>query len=127
MVLLTYCALLFMMYGMLPTPHPTASIRQGDLPSLLMAHRITQYPAILRTPRMVQGGGFGDQASRPNAWTVVFLVDGKWSEIKSARGPRREWGSLDRVEAWLRQQGFDSFWVRNELDPTGESASGPAD
>ncbi len=26
----------------------------------------------------------------------------------------------DRLEAWLREQGFPYFWVRNDIEPAGE-------
>jgi hypothetical protein len=104
---------------MLPAPAPTIAIRQPDIAALLAAYRITHYPVVVRVPRLVQGGGFGDQAKNPNTWTVYFLVDNQWAYIESARGLRREWGSLDRLEIWLREQGFSYFWVRNDLEPIG--------
>ena len=105
-------------YGaMLPAQEPNTSVRQNDLPELLATYRITHYPVGVRTERHVQGGGFGDQEKNPNTWTVYFLVDNSWVYVESARGLRREWGSLDRLETWLREQGFRYFWVRNDLDP----------
>ncbi|WP_372886583.1 hypothetical protein [Shimia sp.] len=104
---------------MLPPPVPSTAIRQPDIPQLLAGFRITHYPVIVRTPRLVKGGGFGDQLKNPNTWTVYFLVDGVWAYLESARGLRREWSSLDRLEVWLREQGFSYFWVRNDLDPVG--------
>lgn len=114
---------------MLPAPSPVISIRQPDLPVLLAAYRITHYPVIVRTKRLVQGGGFGDQDKNPLTWTVYFLIDGQWAQLESARGLRREWGSLDRLETWLRGQGFGYFWVRNDIDsigPTEAEALPPA-
>ena len=37
--------------------------------------------------------------------------------VESTRGAVREWGSLDRLERWLRGKGFRYFWLQNELDP----------
>ncbi|WP_093095172.1 hypothetical protein [Shimia aestuarii] len=108
---------------MLPAPSPTASIRQSDIQPLLAAYRITHYPVVVRAPRMVQGGGFGDQVSKPNTWTVYFLVDNVWVQLESARGLRREWSSLDRLETWLREQGFGFFWVRNDIEPVASAES----
>ena len=82
------------------------------------------YPVAFRAPREILGGGFADQDRHPHTWTVYFLIDGQWALVESARGHRREWGSLDRLEAWLRTFGFQYFWVRNELDPTGEIGEG---
>ncbi len=101
---------------MLPEPSPAVAIRQNDIATLLATHRISHYPVIARTERQVQGGGFGDQEKNPNTWTVYFLVDNQWAHVESARGHRREWGSLDRLEVWLRDQGFRYFWVRNDLE-----------
>ncbi|MCV2881576.1 hypothetical protein [Actibacterium sp. XHP0104] len=112
---------------MLPAPAPVAVIKQTDIPGLLASYRITHYPVIARVPRMTQGGGFGDQVRNPNTWTVYFLVDNVWAQLESARGLRREWSSLDRLESWLREQGFSYFWVRNDVDPIGEiEQGGPA-
>jgi hypothetical protein len=38
----------------------------------------------------------------------------------SARGAGREWNSLDRLERWLREQGFRAWTVRNDLEPVGQ-------
>jgi hypothetical protein len=38
----------------------------------------------------------------------------------SARGAGREWNSLDRLERWLREQGFRTWTVRNDLEPVGQ-------
>ncbi|ABG30517.1 hypothetical protein CEP88_14345 [Roseobacter denitrificans] len=105
---------------MLPSPLPTGTIRQSDIPILMAAHRITQYPTVVRVRRSVLGGGFGDQQSNPYTWTVYFLVDGHWVALQSARGMQREWGSLDKLEIWLRRNGFAFFWVRNDIDILGE-------
>jgi hypothetical protein len=104
---------------MLHAPVPAGTIRQVDIPALVGAFRITHYPAIVRVRRTVQGGGFGDQDRNPFTWTVFFLVDGVWMSLESARGMRREWSSLDKLEMWLRGQGFAFFWVRNDIDPIG--------
>ena len=98
-------------------PNPTLAIRQSDLPTLLAAGRLGDYPVAARTARELAAGGFADQARHPYAWTVHFLVDGAWAQVESARGHRREWTSLDRLEKWLRAQGFRWFWVRNDVEP----------
>ncbi len=100
------------------------SVRQCDLPALKAQYRISEYPIIRRIPRLTQGGGFGDHSKHPHAWSVLLLIDGQWVTVISARGHIREWTSLDRLERWLRTQGFQNFWLENKLDPTGESVSG---
>lgn len=110
---------------MLPSPIPSGTIRQLDIPGMIAAYRITQYPCIVRVRRTVQGGGFGDQDRNPFTWTVFFLVDGVWMSLESARGMRREWGSLDKLEVWLRGQGFAFFWVRNDIDAIGVANGEP--
>lgn len=104
---------------MLPPPIPAGTIRQTDIAALLETYRLTQYPVVMRVPRTTQGGGFGDQSRNPHTWTVYFMVDGLWMGMESARGLPREWGSLDRLECWLRSQGFNLFWVRNDIDGAG--------
>ena len=101
---------------MLQSPEPNGTIRQNDIPALIDTYRITQYPTVVRVRRTMQGGGFGDQSRNPYTWTVFFLVDDHWVSLESARGMRREWGSLDRLEVWLRSVGFAFFWVRNDID-----------
>ena len=105
---------------MTPEPLPTVSVRQADIPVLAQNYRISAYPVAVRALRQTLGGGFADQDRHPNTWTVYFLVDGQWAEVQSARGLRREWTSLDRLEKWLRSLGFRHFWVKNELDLLGE-------
>ncbi|HRX73685.1 MAG: hypothetical protein KDE06_09035 [Rhodobacteraceae bacterium] len=106
---------------MLPPPLPSGTIRQTDIAPLVASYRLTYQPVVARVRRTSQGGGFGDQARIPFTWTVYFMVDGVWVSLESARGLRREWGSLDKLEAWLRGQGFDVFWVRNDIDPVGQA------
>ena len=100
-------------------PVPILTIRQNDLTRLAAGGRIGDYPVAVRTARELTAGGFADQERFPNTWTAYFLVDGQWAMVESARGLRREWSSLDRLEKWLRSSGFRFFWVRNDLDPVG--------
>lgn len=100
------------------------SVRQSDLADLKAHYRIREYPIIRRIQRLTQGGGFGDHSKHPHAWSVLLLVDGQWACVISARGHVREWTSLDRLERWLRTQGFQSFWLENELDLIGEGVAG---
>lgn len=102
---------------MVSTSEPVRTIRQGDIGVMLAQGRISDYPVAMRSAREVLGGGFADTRRHPNTWTVLFLVDGGWAAVESARGLRREWASLDRLERWLRGQGFRLFWVRNDMDP----------
>ena len=106
-------------------PSPTFTIRQNDLPPLSSEGRIGDYPVAVRTAREVSGGGFADQEKHPNTWTVYFMVDGQWALVESARGLRREWSSLDRLEKWLRSFGFRYFWVRNDIEDAEDTGEGP--
>ena len=106
-------------------PVPTFTIRQSDIPVFSLAGRIGDYPVAVRTARELTAGGFADQDRFPNTWTVYFLVDGQWALVESARGLRREWSSLDKLEKWLRMLGFRFFWVRNDIDPIDATLDGP--
>jgi hypothetical protein len=111
---------------MQPKIVPTLTVTQAEIPGLLAAVRITAYPVIVRVPRQRQGGGFGDQTRHPFTWTVLLQIDGAWAQIESSRGAIREWGNLDRLERWLRANGFRYFWLQNELDPVEEEDMEPA-
>jgi hypothetical protein len=100
-----------------------ATVTQSDLPELYWSGRLANYAVVYRTARSQLGGGFGDQSKYPYTWAVVVYVDGKPARIISARGAVREWTSLDRLERWLREQGFRYWWVRNDLEPTGLAAA----
>ena len=95
----------------------TLAVTQAEIPELVASYRITAYPVIVRTERQHLGGGFGDQSRRPFTWSVLLQVDGQWARVESTRGAVREWGSLDRLELWLRSHGFRYFWLQIELDP----------
>ena len=99
---------------------PTPTVRQSDLPVLRQTYRLVGHPTVARVPRAQQGGGFGDQDRHPHAWAVFVMVDGLNLRVASARGHGREWTSLDRLERWLRAQGFRYWLVSNELDALGE-------
>ena len=94
----------------------TFAVTQTEIPGLVAGYRITAYPVIMRVERQQMGGGFGDQSAHPFTWTVLLQVDGQWARVESTRGAVREWGSLDRLERWLRSKGFRYFWLQNELD-----------
>ena len=44
------------------------------------------------------------------------------ARVFSARGAGREWNSLDRLERWLKENGFWYWWTRNDLEPLGPDA-----
>jgi hypothetical protein len=98
-------------------------VRQSDLALLRETYRLVGYPTIARVARTQQGGGFGDQGRHPFAWAVFVTVDGLSCRVLSARGHGREWTSLDRLERWLRAQGFRYWWVANDLDALNEGES----
>ena len=106
-------------------PPPSRTIRQNHILPFATDGRIQDYPVAVRSPREVIGGGFADPSKNPNTWTVYFQVDGEWAQVLSARGLRREWGSLDRLEGWLRSMSFRFFWVRNDIDTVEPVGDGP--
>lgn len=112
---------------MTEAPLPSETIRQNDLAGLAAEHRLGDYPVAVRSAREVVSGGFANQSAHPNTWTVYFLVDGQWALLESARGLRREWTSLDRLEKWLRSVGFRFFWVRNDIDEIEATGEEPAE
>ncbi len=98
------------------------AVTQADLAELRLAGRLGEYAVVYRVWRNQQGGGFGDQDNRPFAWGVLVYVDAMLARINSARGHGREWNSLDRLEPWLREQGFWYWWTRNDLESLGSTA-----
>ena len=98
----------------------TMTIPQADLPYLRAVGRLGEYAVVYRVWREQAGGGFGDQTKNPHTWGVLVYVDGQLARIYSARGAGREWSNLDRLEKWLRSQGFWYWWTRNDLEPLGE-------
>ena len=104
---------------------PSRTIRQNDIAAHAAAGLIGDYPVAVRTPRELVAGGFADQTRHPNTWTVYFLIEGEWAQVQSARGLRREWTSLDRLESWLRSMSFRFFWVRNDIEQIEPLSDGP--
>ncbi len=102
----------------------TTSVTQSDLAPLRAMGRLGEYAVVYRVNRSVQGGGFGNQSRHPRTWAVLVYVDGQAARVYSARGHGREWSSLDRLERWLRDQGFWYWWTRNDIEPLG-AATGP--
>lgn len=96
----------------------TATVTQADIPALRATGRLGHFAVVYRTYRRQAGGGFGQQDRHPLAWGVLVYVDGLLARVYSVRGAAREWTSLDRLERWLRQQGFRYWWTRNDLDAT---------
>jgi hypothetical protein len=104
---------------------PSRTIRQIDIAGFAANGQIGDYPVAVRTPRELSAGGFADQTRYPNTWTVYFLIEGEWAQVLSARGLRREWNSLDRLENWLRSMSFHFFWVRNDIEAAEPMEDGP--
>lgn len=101
-----------------------SAVTQADLAPLRAAGRLGEFAVVYRVERQQQGGGFGDQDRHPCAWGVLVYVDGQLARLYSARGAGREWSSLDRLERWLRDQGFWYWWTRNDLEPLGSGEPG---
>lgn len=97
------------------------TITQADLEYLRAVGRLGDFAVVYRVWREQAGGGFGDQEKNPQTWGVLVYVDGQLARIYSARGSGREWSNLDRLEKWLRAQGFWCWWTRNDLEPLGEA------
>ena len=95
------------------------TVAQADLAPLRAAGRLGEYAVVYRVNRNVQGGGFGDQSKHPLTWAVLVYVDSRAARIYSARGKGREWSDLDRLERWMREQGFWYWWTRNDVEPLG--------
>ena len=101
----------------------TTTVTQADIPFLREAGRLGEYAVVYRIARNQLGGGFGDQDKHPHAWGVLVYVDTLVARLNSARGTGREWNSLDRLERWLRENGFWYWWTRNDLELLGASRS----
>ena len=97
----------------------TTSVTQADLAALRAAGRLSNYAVVYRVHRFNMGGGFGNQEQHPHAWAVMVYLDGYAARLYSARGEPREWNDLDRLERWLREQGFGCWWTRNDLEQLG--------
>ena len=97
-------------------------IGQAELRARRRQFRVQGVPVVTRAERTTRGGGFGDPARQPYAWTVCVMVDGLWRRLESARGHPREWTSLDRAERWLLGQGFAEFAVENHCEIAGDGS-----
>ena len=105
----------------------STTVTQADIPFLREAGRLGEYAVVYRVARNQLGGGFGDQDKHPYAWGVLVYVDTLVARVYSARGAGREWNSLDRLERWLRENGFWYWWTRNDLEPLGGVVSDSED
>ncbi len=105
----------------------STTVTQADIPFLREAGRLGEYAVVYRVARNQLGGGFGDQDKHPSAWGVLVYVDTLVARVYSARGAGREWNSLDRLERWLRENGFWYWWTRNDLEPLGGVVSDSED
>lgn len=92
-------------------------VQQRELGELDREERTADPVLVQRVERELEGGGFGDPERHPHAWGVFVVVDGAPARLYSARNKPREWTSLDRLERWLREQGFRHWQVFNGLDP----------
>jgi len=103
------------------------TLTQAELAGYREEARLGEYAVVFRAHRSLQGGGYGDQEKRPYAWGVIVYVDGMVARLYSARGHPREWTSIERLEKWLRSQGFWYWWMRNDLEPLYEGEAGLSD
>lgn len=94
-------------------------VQQRELRELDREERLAGPVLVQRVERELEGGGFGDLERHPHAWGVFVVVDGAPARLYSARNQPREWTSLDRLERWLREQGFRRWQVFNGLDSVG--------
>jgi hypothetical protein len=97
------------------------SVTQADLAPLRLAGRLGEHVLVYRVVRQHQGGGYGDQDKHPMAWAVAVYLDSQLMRVYNARGSGREWNSVDRLSAWLRDQGFWCWWTRNDLEVVGSA------
>ena len=103
----------------------STTVTQADIPLLREAGRLGEYAVVYRVELNQLGGGFGDQDKHPYAWGVLLYVDTLVARVYSARGAGREWNSLERLERWLRGNGFWYWWTRNDLEPLGGVGAEP--
>ena len=101
------------------------SVTQADLAPLRQGGRLGETALIYRVERLHRGGGYGDQDKHPLAWAVAVYVDNQLCRVFNARGAGREWNSIDKLAAWLREQGFWYWWTRNDLEPIGAASTEP--
>ncbi len=101
----------------------TGSVTQADLAPLRDGARLGEFAVVYRVERMHQGGGYGDSGKHPLAWAVAVYVDSQLCRVYNARGAGREWNSIDKLGAWLREQGFWYWWTRNDLEPVGDAVA----
>jgi hypothetical protein len=101
----------------------TGSVTQADLAPLRDGARLGEFAVVYRVERMHQGGGYGDSGKHPLAWAVAVYVDNQLCRVYNARGAGREWNSIDKLGAWLREQGFWYWWTRNDLEPVGDAVA----
>ncbi|MDH3859598.1 MAG: hypothetical protein OEV07_16505, partial [Gammaproteobacteria bacterium] len=94
-----------------------------DLAPLRDGARLGEFAVVYRVERMHQGGGYGDSGKHPLAWAVAVYVDSQLCRVYNARGAGREWNSIDKLGAWLREQGFWYWWTRNDLEPIGNAVA----
>ncbi len=99
----------------------SGSVTQADLAPLRESARLGEFAVVYRIERLHQGGGYGDQGKHPLAWAVAVYVDSQLCRVFNARGAGREWNSIDRLNTWLRDQGFWYWWTRNDLEPVGSA------
>lgn len=99
----------------------TGSVTQADLAPLRDSARLGEFAVVYRVARMHQGGGYGDSDKHPLAWAVAVYVDNQLCRVYNARSAGREWNSIDKLGAWLREQGFWYWWTRNDLEPIGHA------
>lgn len=102
----------------------STTLTQAGIKPLRDAGRLGETAVVYRCHRTQAGGGFSDQARHPFAWGVLMYVDGALARIYSARGLKREWTDLARLEKWMREQGFWYWWTRNDLEPLGQGEPG---
>ncbi len=93
----------------------TIQLKSAEIPRLLEMWRIQGSVLVYRTERAHQSGGFGNPNKHPYVWAVAVMVDGQWTRIFNARGQGREWNNLDRLEKWLRDQGFSRWYLDNPI------------
>lgn len=105
----------------------STGVTQTELADLRAAGRLGEYAVVFRAERSLQGGGYGDQSRHPFAWGVIVYVDGAAARLYSARGHAREWTNIERLEKWLRAQGFWYWWMRNDLEPLYQGETADAD
>jgi hypothetical protein len=70
---------------------------------------------VRRVERTISGGGLARKDKNPWAWSIEIPIGDGLYGLYSARGERREWTDLNRLEIYLRELGFKQWKAVNPM------------